>query len=202
METSEKSSTSSLDKAINDLYEWLKQQDFASLETSPLKLILSENKSEGRCVIATKNVKANTDLIEVPARLLINHRLAFANEHLLHFFAHQASQTHSNEYKLSRLDALYLFLVAEKLDEQSRTHKFINTMPVTYDTPEYFDAELITCLPRCLREDINARLHKLNHKYECIRGLLDAYEKEAKTIDSLKQRMNFEAFRLIFCMYL
>lgn len=195
--------TFSLDQSINDLYGWLKERNFENIETSPLKLILSENKTEGRCVISTKNVEPNTNLIQVPVNLLINHRLTFKNKDFLDFFSYCHQNRTKESYRITRLDALYLFLIAEKLDENSNMHKFINTMPVSYDTPEYFDDELITCLPDYLRDDIQLRLSKLNHRFASILQHLKRFQAscdtENKTIKILVDFFNFDLFRWAFC---
>ena len=193
----------SLDQAINDLYEWLKEKNLENIETSPLKLILSANKNEGRCVIATKNVEPNTNLIQVPINLLINHRLSFKNKEFLEFFEFCHQNRTKGSYKITRLDGLYLYLIAEKLDENSSLQKFINTMPKSFDTPEYFNDELILCLPDYLREDIQMRLKKLNHRFASIlqymKNFQASYGSDNKTIKLILDNFNFDVFRWAFC---
>jgi hypothetical protein len=196
--------TSTLDQAITELYEWLKERNFESIETSPLKLILSANKNEGRCVISTKNVEPNTSLIQMPVNLLINHRLAFKNNDFVEFFSYCHQRRTKDSYRITRLDALYLYLIAEKLDENSSLQKFIKTMPFSFDTPEYFEDELILCLPDYLREDVQARLRKLNLRFNSILQYLKNFQASLcgannKTVNLLVNNINFDLFRWAFC---
>lgn len=201
-----------LDKVISNLCNWFKDNDYDIEFNSPLKLIVSENPNEGRCVIASRNIKSNQNLLEFKLKFLINYRFALKEPELLNFFKWSnenykksiKKNAETTIYRLSRLDALYIYLISQKLNQESSLHKFINSIPVSYDTPEYFDTEIIECLPQHLKIDVVKRLDKLKSKFKFISDSLNEYSNgldlnENKTIDLLAKNFNFELFKWIFC---
>lgn len=201
-----------LDLVISNLCDWFKYNDYDIEVNSPLKLIVSDNPNEGRCVLASKNIKSNTNLLEFRLKFLINHRLAFKEIELQEFFKWSSekykkstSKTTENAiYRLSRLDALYIYLISQKLNEESNLYKFINSIPLSYDTPEYFDVDIIERLPEHLKAGIHKRLQKLRSKFEFISDSLKEYSNgldlnENKTFDLLVKNFSYELFKWVFC---
>jgi hypothetical protein len=203
------------DFIVRELCDWLKENDFDIESNKNLKLINSENKCEGRCVLAERNTEFNTRLVEIPFKFMINYRYSFKDQNLLNFFEWYYDKLISNQendvkVKLTRLDALYFILIISKYDTSSFLNKFVKSMPILYNTPEYFSEDLVDQLPDYLKSDILARLNRLKAKFSAIKNLLDDYHStfyidtkrkclNYTTIIILIDNFTYENFKWAFC---
>jgi hypothetical protein len=193
------------DKKVQELCEWMKDNSFDIESNQNLKLVNSANKFEGRCVLARREIKTDTPLVEIPLKFLINYKHALSNPDLVDFFEwyHSSDLLLDNlENKLTRLDALYFILIITKFETGSFLEKFVNSMPVVYDTPEYFPQDLINALPCYLKYDIQLRLSKFKSKFNFISKLLVEYlsvNKSNTSIQILCDHFKYEEFRWAFC---
>jgi hypothetical protein len=192
----------SFESLVDNLCDWMNEKGLDVKSNEYLKLIVSKNKSEGRCVLAKRDIQADQTIIDIPNQLLINYRFAFENAELLELF----EWSYSNyERKLTRLEAMYLYLIVQRFDEQSPLNKFVNSMPQSYDTPEYFNLDIVNCLPFYLKHDILARLANLKSNYEFLENLIKTFyeskeNKESYTaIKVLVENFNYDSFIWIFC---
>ena len=146
-------------------------------------------------------------LVEVPLKLLINYRYALKDQNLRDFFdfyhiKYQENAISNSTSKLTRLDALYFLLIISKFDPDGFLHKFVNSMPTTYDTPEYFSQDLIETLPSCFKSEISDRLLKFKSKFNFIHEILGEYLKtvdNAKSAQLLFEKLSYEHFKWAFC---
>lgn len=186
------------DEIINNLTEWMIQNNF-DFESYPyLKLKKSDNLYEGRCIISLKDVQPGTNLVEFGENFLINYRHALKKKDLVDFFEWYSGQ--NSHLKLNRLDSLYLFLIFSKFDKFSWANMFTESMPVDYDTPEYFQLELIESLPNCFKIEINKRLEKFNSRFNFIKSLLESYPNhDNSVIQKLRENFNYNSYRWAFC---
>lgn len=188
---------------IKELCEWLNENGFDILTDANLKIETSLDPSEGRCLISTKEIAPNSPLIKIPAKFLVNYRCALANPKLSAFFKwysdNKAKAIELSRVKLTRLDAILLLLVCSKLDASSFFHKFVNTMPTSYDTPEYFHPELIQLLPFHLKVTVEERLREFNAKFEAISTILRMYAHETKESLLLETEFTRDNYKWAFC---
>ena len=87
-----------------------------------------------------------------------------------------------------------------------RLGAFVATMPLAYDTPEYFDEHLIDLMPDYLRHTMRARVDKLRAKFARLSGLLESFatsgrhcEQNNKAIDVIRRHFSWDALRWAFC---
>jgi hypothetical protein len=193
------------DKVVHELCEWMKENSFDIKSNQKLELVNSANKFEGRCVLARREIGPDVQLVSMPFKFLINYKFALNQPDLVHFFEwyHSSDLLPANlENKLTRLDALYFVLIVSKYQPDSHLAKFVNSMPATYDTPEYFSSELIEQLPVYLKDDIVKRLSKFKSKFEFIKLLLTEYLCAAnsnKTVKILSDNFKYDEFKWAFC---
>lgn len=182
---------------------WLKENNVDLGSDENLSLIQSENSCEGRCVVSKKDFESEATILEFPLEFQINYRFAFKSNTLVNFFNWYEDKIalESQNLKLNRLDGLYLFLIEQKISENSFFSKFINSLPQNYDTPEYFDQCLIDSFPDCFKTKILKRFEKLDLKFSFISNLLHKFEKKSheKQIQKLYQNFTRDNFRWTFC---
>jgi hypothetical protein len=195
--------SSSFQSLVDELCEWMREKGLDVKSNEYLKLIVSKNKWEGRCVLAKCDIQFDQTIIDIPNQLLINYRFALENSELVELF--EWSFTKYGR-KLTRLEALYLYLIVQRYDDRSPLNKFVNSMPLSYDTPEYFNLNVVNCLPFYLKHDILARLENLKSNYEFLKNLITSFyeSKEKKqnsyaTIKILLENFNYDTFIWIFC---
>jgi hypothetical protein len=189
-----------LDQDTLNLFEWMKTKDFDISINTHLKMVVSDNILEGRCCISTEKFNPNSTLAEIPSCFLINYRTALNNKDLLKFFEWSSNQT--SVYNLTRLDALYLLLILEKSTPSSDLFVFIKTMPLSYDTPEYFCSELIDIYPDYIKEDMITRVKNLESKFQNIKNLLNKFLSENNSNESIKiliDNFSKDIFKWAFC---
>ena len=187
-----------LDQDSLNLIEWMKKKDFDLSTNTDLRIVVSKNELEGRCCISSKNFKPNSTLIEIPSNFLINYRTALKNKDLVKFF--EWCSNHSTDYILTRLDALYLLLILEKSLNSYDLFFFIKTMPLSYDTPEYFCSELIDSYPDYIKHEMTNRVKNLNTKFLNIHKLLCQYLTENdsnKSIQLLIDNFSIDTFKVV-----
>jgi hypothetical protein len=181
---------------VKELYEWLNANEFNAQQ---LRLLDSSNEHEGRCVISKKDFKNGDVLARMPSKLLFNYRFAFKEQHLLEFF----EWSHSNSQKLSRLDALCIYLIDQLVNESSFAHKFVVSMPLAYDTPEYYDESILKCLPIFLKHKVTNRVKILTEKYFKINFMLNEFRKlndsNSTRLLLLIENFTYEHFKWSFC---
>ncbi|RNA19027.1 SET domain-containing 4 isoform X1 [Brachionus plicatilis] len=192
-----------VDAIVRDLCAWLEENNVDLGAEKNLFLVQSENNCEGRCVISQKDYEPNSTILEFPLKFQINYRNAFKSDSLVKFLDWYAKKHPpiGQNLKLNRLDALYLFMIEQKFAKNSFLSKFINSLPHTYDTPEYFDKSLIDSLPDCFKRIILKRSQKLDLKFNFISNLLHECKKESqcKDIEDLCTNFTRDNFRWIFC---
>jgi hypothetical protein len=180
---------------ITNLYKWMREKNYDIKTNSLLELINSPNPFEGRCVIASENIKHDQIIAEMPISLLINYRFVFEKFELKSFCEWSCEQ----KQPINRLDALYLFLIDELIDSNSNYHSFVVSMPQTYDSPEYFEDSVVDCLPNYLRTIVSKRRDLLSKKFQHLKELLIQFNTHTKTLKSLSENFSFELFRWAFC---
>ena len=159
---------------IKNLCNWLKNEKFL---IENLRVFESENLSEGRCVLSTKEFHTDDIILQVPLKFLINYTSSFDILELKLFYE-WCSSLNNSAYQLTRLDALYLYLMYEYTDSNSFLYNFIATFPREYDTPENFHESIISALALNLREVVETRLNNLKLKFENLKKLLNAFTNE------------------------
>lgn len=183
------------DLIVRELHEWLSENEFTSGQI--LSLVNSENQFEGRCVLARRHMTAESTLTEMPVKLLFNYRQALQHHDLLAFFDWYSQLDLDQTSRLTRLDALYLLIIINRYSKSSMS-SFVHSMPIKYDTPEYFDSSLVDSLPDSIRIDIQQRLDLFDKKYVFLRGLIDRYVAERGPFDVLDKNFNKESYRWAF----
>ena len=161
---------------IKNLCEWLEKKNFV---IENVNLFESDDLSEGRCILSAKNFNENDIILQIPLNLMINYTNSIDNLDLRHFYE-WCSDSNTFTYRLTRLDALYLYLIYEYSDSNSHLSHFIASLPKVYDTPENFDLNLISALPLRLRQIIEVRLDKLKFRFENIKTLLNGFTKSVE----------------------
>jgi len=184
----------------------MSKHNFNIESESNLSLINSPDPSEGRCIISTSDYPPNTLIYTIPPQFLINYRHALKQPELLEFF--EWSIINSPDYQLTRLDALYLYLLWQRLDSNSDLYGFVNSMPENYDTPEYWSQDLIQVLPEYLKDSVLIRIEKQKLKLNKIKTSLESFVLEKNKLKTLLEILNDENFRWVFnsvnsrCFYL
>lgn len=196
---------------IHNFKEWMSKSELNIESESHLKLINSPNKSEGRCIISTADYPEDTLIYKISYKHLINYRKTLKHPDLVEYF--EWSLENLKSYKLTRMDALYIYLISQRFDIDSDLHGFVNSMPITYDTPEYFDKSLIQLLPDHLATLVRKRILNLENKFTCIKESLCLFtkfqkDKTSKSIQILIENFSESNFRWAFnsvnsrCFYL
>ena len=183
---------------IKNLCEWLEKKNFV---IENVNLFESDDLSEGRCILSAKNFNENDIILQIPLNLMINYTNSIDNLDLRHFYE-WCSDSNTFTYRLTRLDALYLYLIYEYSDSNSHLSHFIASLPKVYDTPENFDLNLISALPLRLRQIIEVRLDKLKFRFENIKTLLNGFTKSveiSETFKKLVENFSFSLFNWIYC---
>lgn len=180
---------------ISNLYLWMNDKNFNIETNSFFELINSPNPFEGRCVVASDNIKHDQIIAEIPIDFLINYRFALKKIELKKFFEWCCEK----KQQLSRLDALYLFLIDEIINSNSEYHSFVISMPNSYDSPEYFDDNVVECLPFYLKEIVTSRRETLRRKFQRLKEFLGDFCNETNTLIYLNEKLSFELFRWAFC---
>ena len=186
---------------ITNFKAWLTKNEFTIESESSLKLINSKNKGEGRCIISTQSYEPDKLIYKIPYRHLINYRQSLKHPDLVELFEWCGANT--DGYKLTRMDALYIYLISQRFNVDSELYGFIHSMPLIYDTPEYFDQSLIDSLPAYFQEDCLKRIEKLKFKYNDIRKLLSDFiatrsNEISDGIINLDKNLDYENFRWVF----
>ena len=184
---------------IPNLRAWMAKENFRIENDSSLRLISSKNKNEGRCIVSTRDYEPNEHIFSIPFKFLINYRASFKNQDLVSFF--EWSLVNSTGYKLTRMDALYLCLLLQRSNSESELYGFIHSMPLGYDTPEYFEDSLLKLIPQNLNSSVNHRITSLENKFKTLKTLLTNYiqTKEApESIKILADEFTKESFRWVF----
>jgi len=198
-------------KFIADFRAWMSDNDLAIEAASGLCLVNSADADEGRCILASADYLPNTHIYTIPSRFLINHRHALKQPQLLEFF--EWSARNSADYQLTRLDALYLHLLAQRATPGSELHGYVKSMPEEYDTPEYWDQGLVEALPSYLKTSALARIEKQTLKLAKIRAALERFVSAENKGDcayfmTLLDSLTADSFRWVFnsvnsrCFYL
>jgi hypothetical protein len=185
-------------EVIKNLCKWLKTESF---NDSSLKLFESTNPNEGRCVLAAKTFQENDVILKVPLKFLINYTSSLDILDLKQFFEWCFNLT-TQHYQLTRIDALYLYLLYEYNDSKSHLNAFISSFPKEYDTPENFDTAIISALPTNLRQSVQTRVVNLKFKYENIKDLLHSYAASVEISNNMKKLLNnltISIFNWIYC---
>ena len=175
--------------------EWMHKNGFNIESESGLKILNSQNETEGRCVISTKDFEPGRVIAKIPHKFMINYRLCLGNKALVAFLE-WSKEENSAGYQLTRMDALYLFLIIQKYNIDSDWHGFVNSMPVDYDTPEYMQNELIQAMPDHLRLEVTHRLNAFESKYLSISNLINKFENS--DLDILKENLDYSTFKWAF----
>ena len=194
------------DQIINDLCDWIEANGLNIKSNSKLKLIKSTKEEEGRCVKAVEDLGYDQVLVEMPNNFVVNYRFAFNVADIVHFFKWHSTQTQSH-HRFNRLDAIYFFLMIQRLDKQANMNKFAESMPTSYDTPEYFDQCVLDSMPHIsLRTTVTKRLDRFKRKYELIVNLLDQFcfsthddSMPMLMMRLLRDHISYDLYKWAFC---
>jgi hypothetical protein len=193
-----------MDAQISSLVNWMNSKINSNNNNNNniLKLIQSENECEGRCVLAIEDVEPNKCLMQIPAELMLNYRFCLTNCDLVDFF--KWCKTKDKQLQITRLDAIYFYLLIQHLDENnSQFYEFTQSMPIQYDTPEYYSDELIeNYLPFDIKPQISKRLSNFKLKFNQYLTLLNEYSRifnNNETIKLLNDNFNYNIYKWIFC---
>lgn len=186
---------------IPNFKAWMAKENFTIETDSALRLINSKNKNEGRCIISTKDYDSDKHIFSIPFKFLINYRASFKHPNLVEFF--EWSLVNSLDYRLTRLDALYLCLMYQRSDSESELYGFIHSMPLEYDTPEYFEDSLLKLLPQNLHNSVEHRINSLENKFNTLKSLLCDFIKfknkdSSELIQCLVNNFNKDSFTWVF----
>ncbi len=187
-----------MDAQIKFLNDWMTRNHLEIEAKYHLKLIKSQNESEGRCVIATQNIDPDQVLFEIPVNFMLNYRFSLADSDLVKFFEWCM---YEKNIKFTRLEALYFYLIVQKYQQDSFFHDFIKSMPITYDTPEYFDPILIDHLPFDLKPQVIKRLTIFEDKFRVYSALVKEFNEsiDSKSFQVLADNFSYSTYKWIFC---
>lgn len=185
-----------LGSKVSNLSNWMRQNGLEENHISSIDVQVSNVSSEGRCLMANRRFSVGSPLIQIPNKFLINYRFALADSKLNSFFQWYSSTQIDKPRRLTRYDALLLLLINSRLNPHSSEFmgKFAATLPSDFDTPEYFDPELVELLPKHVKFEVKSRLSELRDKYE---SLLKQFERYADLFEMGK--FTWDLFKWAFC---
>lgn len=190
-----------LELKINELSKWLIENGLNPQKIKNIHIQTSSKFGEGRCLISKRYLPPGTYVAEVPKAYLINYRHAFVDGRMAVLL--RWTQRFYEQSVLTRLDALVLLLIYSKFYPVESTppllFKFAPTLPCHFDTPEYFDADLIDLLPAHVKAMVKPRLAELHAKYEKIMSLLNKYAETKSHHDPDIPLITWEQLRWAFC---
>ena len=102
---------------MNNFKSWLYKNELKIEDVTALKLISSKNKDEGRCIISTRNYESDELIYKFPFKFLINYRHSLKHPVFIEFY--EWALINSKDYRLTRMDALYLYLISQYFNLES-----------------------------------------------------------------------------------
>lgn len=108
---------------IDKFKTWMNKNELKIETETALKLISSRNKYEGRCIISTRDYAADEPIYKIPFKFLINYRQSLRHSEFVEFYEWTA--INSKDYRLTRMDALYLYLISQYYSSESELNGYI-----------------------------------------------------------------------------
>jgi hypothetical protein len=168
-------------------------------DVSKMEIVDSSNENEGKIAIATNNLEPGGILGQIPHHFLINARFVLKDVDLVNFF----KWCKLNKCGLTRLDAMYIYIISQRFDKQSFLYEYMTCMPSEFSTPEFFATNLIECLPTYLRNPFLKAINDLETRFRFLSELIKSYftAKMTKMSNILAENFTFSSYRWAFNVF-
>ena len=124
----------------------------------------------GRGLMTCKKLFSGDLVISVPEKMLITTKTAERSEIVKALIKLQP------KHSLTANQILCVFILYEKFrGESSFWYPYISTLPRSFNTPAYFNAEELTALPSSLQQHCVTQIKTVRESYEELKGFLEKY---------------------------